>query len=328
MKKIMAISLIVFMLVAFSSCAKVIDNENFQTDGYILIKGEEVVPQYVMKINDNEVSLAEFRYYYLNQKSELDGGYEQVWTDYPEYIDSLTKYVEDTLIEVYSIRTLASKNGVSPDYEKVAEEIKEYKEGLSASEYKKGLAAYYLTDNLYEYILQGYDLYNTLFNYYFGENGERSMTDNEIERYVDDNYTHAKHILINPNTTLSDQDYQARLDKILAEAKATEDFDSLVTLYSDDKLMPSYGYYFTDEEMPEEFVLACDDLEEGEVSDLVKTSHGYHIILKLPVDKKDVPELRDVVYNQIFTELVNAEIESAKIEFAPEYEYVSPTTVK
>lgn len=323
---------IVFLLLAFclllASCTNVVENGNFKTDGYLLVKGEETVPEYVMQIGSDSISFAEFRYYYLNQKYELDGGDNNVWNDYPEYVDILKEYVEEILVEVYSIRALASENGVEPDFEKVSNEIKEYREGMSAEEYKKGLASYYLTDELYEYVLQGYELYESLFDYYFGENGELAMTDSEMELYLNDNYTHAKHILIYPNTTMSDADYESYLNEILTKAHSSEDFDALIAEYSDDEAMPSNGYYFTDGEMPEEFVLACDSLEDGGISQLVKSSHGYHIIQKLPVETSDIGELKDVVYNQLFTEIVDEKISSIEVEYAPEYEYVSPFTVK
>ncbi|MBR6633656.1 MAG: peptidylprolyl isomerase [Clostridia bacterium] len=328
MKKHSIVFLLISLSLLLTSCSGVVENSNFKTDGYILIDGEETVPEYVMKIGPNSISFAEFRYYYLNQKYELDGGDNNVWKDYPEYVDLLKEYVEDILVEVYSIRALASENGIEPDFEKVSNEIKEYKEGMSSDEYKEGLASYYLTDQLYEYVLQGYELYETLFDYYFGENGELAMTDGEMESYLNDNYTHAKHILVYPNTTMSDEDYEGYLNEILAKAHGGEDFDTLIAEYSDDEAMPSNGYYFTDGEMPEEFVLACDALGEGEISQLVKSSHGYHIIQKLPVETSDLGELKDVVYNQIFTEIVDEKISSIEIEYAPEYDYVSPFTVK
>ena len=310
------------------SCAGVIENSNFETEGYVLHDGEKLVPEYIMQIGDNAISLAEYRYYYLNQKFELDGGDDSVWENYPEYIDSLQEYVESTLVEVYAIRSLSKDNGVEPDYEQVKKEISEYKEGLSSSEFKKGLTEYYLTEELYEYILQGYQLYVSLFDYYFGQDGAEALTDERMLEYIENNYTHVKHILIYPNTTMSDEDYEAYLNTVLEKARSGEDFDALIEEYSDDSAMPSYGYYYTDEEMPEEFVLACESLESGEISELVKSSYGYHVIKKLDVDEADLTSLTDVVYNKIFSEIINARIESLEIEYAPEFDYITPYTLK
>ena len=329
MKKLIAVVLLILLTFSvLSSCADVIDNSNFKTDGYLLIDGEEVVPEYVMKIGDNSISFAEYRYYYLNEKAELDGGNEKVWEDYPEYLEKLEEYTRDTLVEIYSIRSLAKENDVEPDYEKVADEIKTYKEGMSSSEFNEGLVSYYLTEKLYEYILQGYELYSSLFDFYFGENGSLAMTDKEMLQYLEDNYYHAKHILIYPNTTMSDEDYEALLNTVAEKAHSTDDFDALIKEYSNDSDMPEYGYYFTADEMPEEFVSACNELEAGEISDIVKSSHGYHIIQKLPIDSNDLSVLKDVVYNGIFNSIVEDRISSIDIEYAPEYEYISPYTVK
>jgi parvulin-like peptidyl-prolyl isomerase len=92
--------------------------------------------------------------------------------------------------------------------------------------------------------------------------------------------------------------------------------------------MPSYGYYFMEDEMPEEFVIACNSLNDGEVSDLIKSSYGYHIIKKLDVDKSDLGELTDVVYNKIFEDIVDEKISETVIEYSPEYEYITPQSLK
>ena len=282
----------------------------------------------MMKIGDNYISLAEYRYYYLNQKEELDGGDDSIWENYPEYINLLKKYVEDTLVELYSIRTLSAECGVTPDHEKVKEEIKEYKEGLTSSEFKKGLKEYHLTEELYEYILQGYQLYTSLFDYYFGKDGAEALTDSRMLEYVENNYIHAKHILIYPNTTMSEEEYEAYLNTVLSRAKSGEDFDGLIAEYSDDVAMPSYGYYFTESEMPEEFVSACEDLESEEISDLIKTSQGYHIIKRLDIDENDLTSLTDVVYNEIFSGFIQDKINNIEVEYAPEFEYITPYTLK
>lgn len=322
------LSFVLTLLLVFNSCAKVIENDNFATEGYILIDGEKVVPEYVLKINDNEISLAEYRYYYLNQKAELDGGDDSVWEDYPEYLEDLNKYVNDTLVEVYAIRSLAKDSNVDPNVEEVASQINEYKKGLSSNEYKKGLKEFHLTDELYEYILQGYQLYSSLFDFYFGEDGEKSMSEKKILEYTRDNYVHLKHIFIYPNTTMSDEEYESYLNNVLKEAKESDDFDSVVDKYSKDTAMPSYGYYFTEEEMPEEFIQVCDELEAGEISGLVKSSYGYHVIKKLDVDKNDIDELTDVVYNELFADIINEKIENTVIEYSPDYYYITPQSLK
>lgn len=327
-KQIVTILLLSMFLFLLSSCADVIENKDFETDGYMVINKEKVVPEWVMTIGDNKISFAEYRYYYLNEKSDLDGGNDDVWDEYPKRAEILKDNVKNTLVEVYSIRSIAEENGVAPNIEKVRGEISEFKASMSASEYKKGMEQFYLTEELYEYVLQGYDLYETLFDYYFGEKGTRNMSEEDMLGYLADNYVHVKHILIYPNTTMSDEDYNARINEVLERSRNADDFDALIKEFSDDVAMPSYGYYFTDGEMSEAFSNACKSLEIGEISDLVKTPDGYHVIQRLPIEPEDLSELRDVVYNQIFSDIINERIDTIEVDYSDEYKHIAPNTVK
>ncbi|MCL2377897.1 MAG: peptidylprolyl isomerase [Defluviitaleaceae bacterium] len=73
---------------------------------------------------------------------------------------------------------------------------------------------------------------------------------------------------------------EIRANEILDRVQAGEDFDMLVEAYSDDG-MPPEGYAFTIGAMVEEFCEAARDLEIGEVSGLVQTQFGFHIIKRI-----------------------------------------------
>jgi len=329
MRKITALLLsFVFALTVLASCSKQIENTAFDTDGYVEVNGKKSVPEYVIKINGNNISFAEYRYYYLNTKSEIEGGNTKIWKEHPENAVRLKNDVEDTLVEMYSIRMLAEENGVEPDYELVDKEISEAKKQLSSDEFEKGLKDYYLTEELYEYILQGQSCYMTLFDHYFGEDGTLTMSEDELEQYLNQNFTHVKHILIYPNTTMSDSEYEAYIQSVLEKVQSSDDFDALIKEFSNDTAMPSYGYYFAEGEMPAEFENACDSLGIGEISGLVKTANGYHIIKKLAVNTSDSEELKDVAYNHMFDSLISKKINSVKVEYASVYDDISPFSVK
>ena len=68
--------------------------------------------------------------------------------------------------------------------------------------------------------------------------------------------------------------------EILARAHAGEDFDELVATYSDDG-MPPEGYAFLEGDMVPEFCEATRNLEIGEISGLVQTEFGFHIIKRI-----------------------------------------------
>jgi hypothetical protein len=100
----------------------------------------------------------------------------------------------------------------------------------------------------------------------------------------------AKHILI----TLADFDTQAQAEafaaEILQRARAGEDFDSLIQTYGQDPgmIMNPDGYTFVSGVMAPEFEQATRDLEIGEISGLVPTTHGIHIILRTEPNPDDV----------------------------------------
>ena len=138
---------------------------------------------------------------------------------------------------------------------------------------------------------------------------KKSITDDEIQKYYDDEVIgdmKVRHILIKPDTN----DDMSTEEKTEAEEKAKKeaedlikqlddgaDFAELAKKNSDDTGSASDGglidYFNKDDNMDEAFLNASIDLEEGKYTEEpVKSSFGYHIILK--VDQKSKPKLKKV----------------------------------
>ena len=79
---------------------------------------------------------------------------------------------------------------------------------------------------------------------------------------------------------------KARAEGILERALAGEDFDELVATYSEDG-MPPEGYTFVVGAMVIEFCEATRALEIGEISGLVQTQFGFHIIKRVEPPNPD-----------------------------------------
>ena len=322
-----ALLFIIACLTLFSSCKKTtIDTDDFDTGGYILVDSYKKHPDWVLKIGGADVTFAEYRHYYLNTKNELDGGTADFWKDHPEYESVLKNKVEAILIEMYSVRKLCRDAGISSDIDEIYASISQYKKDMTSSEFDRGLEKFYLTEALYAYKLEGYQLYDFLYEYYFGENGKRAMNDKEIVDYAKEYYTHTEHILVYPNTSMSEDDYEKHLNTILERVNNGEDFGALIAEYSNDADTPDYGCYFIDKEMNESYVAAAKELEIGETSDLVKTPDGYYIIKRLPVNENDTQVLRDIIYNRKYADMIESTIESISVEYCPEYDYIAPDT--
>lgn len=128
----------------------------------------------------------------------------------------------------------------------------------------------------------------------------------DLEQYVADNGIFGvKHILLGTTATdITDdagsvtqtvEEYNAAqralAEDLLAQLRASDDpetlFDILMTGYSEDGGLTTNpdGYTFSNSDsLVEGFREAALELEVGEISGVVETAYGYHIMLRLPVD--------------------------------------------
>lgn len=112
------------------------------------------------------------------------------------------------------------------------------------------------------------------------------ISENEIQQYYQQNQSaftkeqvKASHILIKING--NDQEAYQKASDILKRVQAGEDFAKLAREFSEDPGSAAKGGdlgYFGKGVMVEAFEQAAFSLNKGQVSDLVKTPYGYHII--------------------------------------------------
>jgi len=86
-----------------------------------------------------------------------------------------------------------------------------------------------------------------------------------------------------PAITRSKEEALARAREVQAKAKAGEDFAALAQEYSDGPSAPRGGLLgsFPRGQMVPAFDEAVFALEDGEISDVVETEFGYHIIKRI-----------------------------------------------
>ena len=138
---------------------------------------------------------------------------------------------------------------------------------------------------------------------------KKSITDDEIQKYYDDEVIgdiKVRHILIKPDVTddmsteektEAEEKAKKKAEKLIKELDDGADFAELAKKNSDDTGSASDGglidYFNKDDNMDEAFLNASIKLEKGKYTEEpVKSSFGYHIILK--VDQKSKPKLKKV----------------------------------
>jgi peptidyl-prolyl cis-trans isomerase D len=119
------------------------------------------------------------------------------------------------------------------------------------------------------------------------------------EDYKEAEKVRARHILfrIPPKAKTSDiQAIQKRADMVLDLARNGEDFAALARKYSQDSTAPKGGDlgYFTREDMVKPFSDSAFSLEKGEISDLVRTRFGLHIIKVEDIKEESIKPLAEV----------------------------------
>ena len=164
----------------------------------------------------------------------------------------------------------------------------------------------------------------------------KKPSDKEIEAYYQANkaefavpaMVQAQHILIKVEKDAKPEAVaaaQAKAEGILKEAAAGEDFTKLVEKYSEDEGSKANGGdlgKFSKDQMVPEFAEAAFSLKKGEVSKVVKTGFGLHIIKVNETEPSRQMELKEVsesiagkLYNQNREKLVLGELERLKKKY-------------
>ena len=203
-------------------------------------------------------------------------------------------------------------------------EVNQQKQNFGTQEqYQQILTTYNLTDRGVTIVLEKSYLANKLIEKW-NEDPTFMPTDEEATKYYNENYMHAKHILIpfqDPETgaPLDEEEAKKTAEDVLKKVKDGGDFDALMKEYSKGPGLETSpnGYTFGPDQMVKEFESATKALEVGKVSELVLSSYGYHIIKReaLPsVDqfKEENGGTLQSITNTLANEKINQKIEEMK----------------
>ena len=283
------------------------------------------------------------------------------WTDPIEedaagetYIDAALESADSLMIQLNALELFAERNGVEVSEEMQAMiEAQMDQDVLSAlgeegtkEAFLEYLKTIHLSEDMYGRIVTQNFLYQESFKKLYGENSEK-LPDEDAMKYLEDGeYITAAHILfLNSDEATGEaldeaalQEKKTELEAVLAELRAIEDpqerkeaFLQKAMEISEDpgSLYYPEGYTYTPGTMVPEFEGAAEALGDYEISDVVETSYGYHIIMRLPLSPDAVVEFssstgeprtaRMLAANQAYAEQLQELADSLTLEWLPEH---------
>lgn len=263
-----------------------------------------------------------------------------IYRDFKDYTLSIIKLHKAIELRA-SEMDITLSDGDKAEIQTAFDEMKEdYSE-----EFDEYLKANYGGEELYTYFQEVGRLYSECFAAVYGESGEK-LSDADVAEYVsEDGYMAAKHILFltidESGIEISEEEKaekRASAEKVLADINSYDGddkegyFTSLMNEYSEDtglEAMPD-GYLFQSGDMMDAFDEAVSSMDEYEISGIVETAYGYHIIMRLPLNFDLVPisygaygstySLRHIVADDMFYAALTALGESLSVETTKFYD--------
>ena len=258
------------------------------------------------------------------------------------YVENSIKdfYANFIIAENHDVKVTAEiEDEIEVTYQKYIEEYE------GEENFNKLLLSEYYTVDVWKHLCRGQLLMNDLYEALYGDEGEYYKSEEEFKEFAKtDEYARILHILIPyaSEAELSDKDMEGydeltlskrlqlkedaygKLDeeakkavdakakesaeKVLEVVNSGEDFEKLIEQYNWDRETESYqeGYFLTKyTSFVEEFVDAAFKLKIDEVSGLVESDYGFHILKRVAVDEKYVEENLDDLYSEYYNDMIS-----------------------
>lgn len=262
----------------------------------------------------------------------------------PEQLPMIERSVLDRLIQVQVLNAKATDADKAAGKEATEKRIAELKkqagteDAFSARLTSLGMTEDELKSKMSEEIIAETVLKREL---------KVDVSDEAVKKFYDENpgkfekpeMVRAAHVLIGTKdqttgTDLSDEQKTAKkkiAEDILKRAKAGEDFAKLAKEYSDDPGSKDKGgeYTFPRGQMMPAFEAAAFSLNTNQVSDIVETPYGYHIIKlyeKIPAKKIELDEVKDDIKEYLGNQQVQKQLPEymAKLEKDADVQILDP----
>jgi foldase protein PrsA len=287
MKKTLLLVTAVVLVVAVSGC------------GIIRKNPEAIKNSVVAEVNGQVITREEFDKSFDLHKITIESQYgADIWNqdiDGRKFIDVVKEQVVEKLILERLVLEDAEKQGIEVTQQEVDQEVKAYKDSIGDEQkYLEFLKNQNLTEQEFASQVKR-DLVIRKYREKVVE--DATVSEEDIRKYYDENIKEFKNDRVRASHILLDT--REKAEEVLAKAKAGEDFGKLAEQYSVDPNgktskgdLGEFGYGM----MVQPFEEAAFALEEGEISGIVETMFGFHIIKvfeKTIVDPTPFEEVRD-----------------------------------
>ena len=285
---------------------------------------EAVVDRVVAVVNQEIITLSEVEKWIASQKEEIVA---EDRLEKQEQMQALCRKVLDRLIEEKLIEQEAKKSGVkitSKEVEATVEDVKR-RNAITQEGLEKVLAAEGLTFEAYKKEIEKNLQRQRLIHWSVkveekaGEKEFKEFYRENISRYrTNESYRPAQILFAIPKGATPEEirEIRKKCQSVLEKIKKGEDFGEMALLYSEDgsnKVRGDLGYFKKGELLPV-FEREALRLKVGEVSGIIRTEFGFHIIKLL--DRKGADPLPfEEVSERVKADYYVAEMEKAFRQF-------------
>lgn len=242
-----------------------------------------------------------------------------------QQLDSIKQDIAERMVEKELLYQKSQELGIEVDMDKVDSQINQFKKKFDdEKKYQQQLSQMGYTEDLLRSEIKQNMAIQKLIEEEIAS--KVALSDKELKKYYKNNTKEfatpakvkARHILIKSQSDASESDQKEAKDKIEAAQKRLEDGEKFAKVAKDVSEGPSSKKggdlgFFSKGRMVKGFEDAAFGLEPGEVSDVVKTRFGYHLIKvedKKPASQKSFEEVKGNLKKKMKNERVKKEMDS------------------
>lgn len=315
-----------------------IDGEEVDTDGLVM-----------MTINGVEVPFDEWRYMYKYVDSAAySSDTPSYWEDFPERFEEMLGVIDDQLLESHWGVLLAKENNISltdEDREEIETHLQEQRDMFETEEaYEQALEQSSITEDLLKRLIEQQVICNRVYEELYNKEGAPKVpSDEEIKADIDENYVRVYHVLVSNDHFADDEAYagksedelkeaaRAYAEELLAQLQDGADIYEMAQSADDPGMIDNPdGYFFTYDYMVKPFEEASFALEVDELSGIVETDYGFHIIKRLEQEQfleDNWDEMKASYVNGVFNKDVDELLQNAVVEHWENYDKIVPGSV-